>query len=93
MPRVSQQVLTSDKDNISQVSLVKNECLPTNSATVPIQTSSVKGTVMLEQLDSLNPFLQIAESLVEVKEDGSTAVVITNTGKTSHHLKNGTNLG
>jgi len=42
------------------------------------QTSCVQGTVFLEPLDSLDPSLQIVESLVEVKKGDSTVVEIYN---------------
>jgi len=92
--KAPQQYINGDNGNISQVSLVKTVRLPANSTTVvPIQTSGVEGTVMLEPLDSLDCSLQMAESLIEVKGNGLTTVVIANTGKTSQQLKSGTSLG
>ena len=44
---------------------------------------SVKCTVILEPLDSLDSSLQNAESLMDVKEDVSSEPMIYNAGKTS----------
>ena len=79
---------------ISQVRLIKAIRLPANhSATVPVQITHVKGTVLLEPSKSLNQSLQIEESLLKVKEDGSTAVVVVNNGNSSCQLKKGLKLG
>ena len=48
--------------------------------------SNVKGTVMLEPVGSLDTSLKIVESLIEVKENGSSAVVISNTGRSTCQL-------
>ena len=80
--------------NISQVSLIKTVHLPANfTAVVPVQVLNVKGTVMLEPSDSLDTSLKIVESLIEVKEDGSFAVVVANTGKSMYQLQKGMDLG
>jgi len=73
------------------VSLIKTLRIPANSSVnIFVQTSCVQGLVFLEPLDSLDPSLQIVESPVEVKKDGSTVVEITNTEKLTHQLKSGT---
>jgi len=76
------------------VSLIKTVRLPANfTAVVPVQAPNVNGSVMLEPLDSLDSSLQIAESLIEVRENGSSAMVITNTGKSTYQLQKGMELG
>ena len=47
----------------------------------------------MEPSKSLDQSLQIEESLLKVKEDGSTAVVIVNNGNSSCQLKKGWKLG
>ena len=69
---------------MSQVRLIKAVRLPANySAAVPVQVTQIKGTILLEPLKSLDQLLQVEESLLEVKEDGSTAVVIVNNSNAS----------
>ena len=41
----------------------------------------MKSTVMLQPSDSLDTSLNIVGSLIEAKEDGSSAVVVANTGE------------
>ena len=41
----------------------------------------MKSTVMLQSSDSLDTSLKIVGSLIEVKEDGSSAVVVASTGE------------
>ena len=78
-------------DGISQVRLIKAVCLPANhSATVPVQITYVKGTVLLEPSKSLDQSLQV---FLEVKEGGSTAIVIVNNSNSSCQLKKGLKLG
>ena len=60
---------------------------------MPVQVAEAKGTVLLEPSKSLNQALQVEESLLEVKEDGSTTVVIVNNSNSSCQLKKGTELG
>ena len=63
----------------SRVSVIKTVHLPANfTAIVPVQVKQVKGLVMLEPSSSLDSLLKIAESLIEIKENGSSAMVITN---------------
>ena len=47
---------------------------------------------MLEPSSSLDSSLKIAESLIEVKENGSTTMVITNTGNSAYQLQKGMDL-
>ena len=62
---------------MSQVRLIKAVRLPANnSAAVPVQLTHVKGTVLLEPSKSLDQSLKVEESPLEVKEDGSTVLVI-----------------
>ena len=44
---------------------------------------------MLEPSDSLHTSLKIVESLIEVNEDGSSAVEVANTGKSTYQLQKG----
>ena len=75
-------------DGLSQVTLIKAVCLPANhSATLPVQITHVNGTVLLEPSKSLDQSLQVEESLFEVKEDGSTAVIIVNNSNSSYQLR------
>ena len=79
---------------MSQVRLIKAVRLPASyAAVVPVQVAEVKGTILLEPSKSLNQALQVEESLLEVKEDGSTTVVIVNNSNSSCQLKKGTELG
>ena len=79
---------------MSQVRLIKAVRLPASyAAVVPVQVAEVKGTILLEPSKSLNQALQVEESLLEVKEDGSTTVVIVNNSNSSCQLKKGTKLG
>ena len=78
----------------TRVSLIKSVHLPANySATVPVQVSQVKGTVLLEPTKSLDQALQIEESLVEVNKDGTTGIVIVNNSSSSCQLNKGMELG
>ena len=64
-------------DVMSQVRIIKAVRLPANySAAVPVQVTQIKGTILLEPSKLLNQSLQVEESLLEVKEDGSTATAI-----------------
>ena len=86
-------VLKQELGSISQVSLIKTVRLPANStAVVPVQVLNEKDTFMLEPSDSLDTSLKIVESLIEVKEDGSSAVVVANTGKSTYQLQKGMDL-
>ena len=77
----------------SRVSVIKTVRLPANfTAIVPVQIKQVKGLVMLEPSSSLDSSLKIAESLIEVKENGSTTMVITNTGNSAYQLQKGMDL-
>jgi len=48
---------------------------------------------MLEPVGSLDTSLKIVESLIEVKESSSSAVVISNTGRSTCQLQKGMDLG
>ena len=86
-------VLKQELGNISQVSLIKTVRFPANfTAVVPVKVLNEKGTFMLEPSDSLDTSLKIVESLIEVNEDGSSAVVVANTGKCTHQLQNSTGV-
>ena len=79
---------------MSQVRLIKAVRLPASYAVVvPVQVAQAKGTILLEPSKSLNQALQVEESLLEVKEDGSTTVVIVNNSNSSCQLKKGMELG
>jgi len=83
-------VFNNELSTISRMNLIKTVCLPANfTAVVPIQVPNVKGSVMLEPLDSLDSSLQIAESLTEVRENGSSAMV---SGKFTYQLQKGVEL-
>ena len=57
----------NSEDVVSQVRLIKAVRLPANhSATVPVQLTNVKGTVLLEPSQSLDQSLKVEESLLEV---------------------------
>ena len=87
-------VFKQEMGSISQVSLIKTVRLPANfTAVVPVKVLNKKGTFMLEPSDSLDTSLKILESLIEVKDDGSSAVVVANTGKSTYQLKKGMDLG
>ena len=59
---------------MSQVRLIKAVCLPANySAAVSVQVTQIKGTMLLEPSKSLDQS-KVEESLLEVKEDGSTEI-------------------
>ena len=84
----------NSKDVMSQIRLIKAVRLPANnSATVPVQLTHIKGTVLLEPSKSLDQSLKVEESLLEVKEDSSTALVIVNNSNTSCQLMKGMELG
>ena len=79
---------------MSQVRLIKAVRLPASyAAVVSVQVAEVKGTILLEPSKLLNQALQVEESLLEVKEDGSTTVVIVNNSNSSCQLKKGTEVG
>ena len=83
-----------DETDTMRVRLIKVVCLPANySATVPVQVCRVKGTVLLEPSLSSDQALQIKESLLEVKVEGTTAVVIVNNSSSSCQLSKGMELG
>ena len=68
--------------------------MPANySAAVPVRVAQIKGTILIEPSKSLDHSLQVEESLLEVKEDGSAAMMIVNNGNTSVQLKKGLELG
>ena len=78
----------NSEDVVSQVKLIEAIHLPVNySATVPVQLTHVKGTVLLELSQSLDKSLKVEESLLGVKEDGSTALVIVNNSNSNCQLK------
>ena len=88
------ETLQNNRDVMSQVRLIKAVRLPANhSATVPVQLTHVKGTVLLEPSKSLDQSLKVEECLLEVKEDGSTGVVIVNNSNSSCQLKRGMEFG
>ena len=59
---------------MSQVRLIKAVRLPANySAAVSVQVTQIKGTMLLEPSKSLDQS-KVEESLLEVKEDGSTEI-------------------
>ena len=60
---------------------------------MPVQIAQVHGTVLLEPSESLDQSLQVEESLLDVKEDGSAAVVIVNHSSTGCQLNRGMELG
>ena len=73
---------------MSQVRLIKAVCLPASYvAVVPAQVAQSNSTVLLEPSKLLNQTLQVEESLLEVKEDGSTTVVIVINSNSSFQLK------
>ena len=79
------KVSQSRKIVMARVSLIKSVCLPANnSATVSVQVSQVKGTVLLEPT-SIGPSLQVKESLLQ-SSDGATATVIVNNSSSSCQL-------
>ena len=55
--------------------------------------TSVGTSKGVEPLDSLDTSLKIIESLIEVKENCSSTVVIANTGKSACQLQKGIDLG
>ena len=91
---VQEKLPQNNQDVMSQVRLIKAVRLPANySATVPVQVTQIKGTVLLEPTESLDRSLQVEESLLNVKEDGSTAMVIRNNSSSSFQLNKGMALG
>ena len=91
---VQGKVPQNNRDVMSQVRLIKAVRLPANySVTVPVQVTQIKGTVLLEPSESLDRSLQVEESLLEVKEDGSTTIVIRNNSSSSCQLNKGMELG
>ena len=91
---VQREAPQNSGDILSQVRLIKVAHLSAHhSVMVPVQIAHVKGTVLLEPSKSLNQSLQVEESLLEIKEDGSTAVVIVNNSNLSCQLKKGLKLG
>ena len=84
----------SDETYTMRVRLVKAVRLPANySATVAIQVCQVKGTVLLQPSLPSDQALKIEQSLLEVKEDGTTAEVIVNNSSSSCQLGKGMELG
>ena len=82
------ETLQNDKDVMSQVRLIEAVCLPANHlqlATVPVQVTHVKGTVLLEPW-VIGPIIKVKECLLEVKENSSTGVVIVNNSNSSCQL-------
>ena len=53
----------------------------------------MKGTILIEPSKSLDHSLQVEESLLEEKEDGSAAMMIGNNSNTSVQLKKGLESG
>ena len=69
-----------------QVRLIRAVRLPANcSAVVPVQVIGLKGLALLEP--KVQSCLNIDESLVEVQENGSTAMLIVNNSTLPCHLK------
>ena len=84
----------NDTDITAQVKLINAVRLPANySAAVPVQVAQIKGTILIEPSKSLDHSLQVEKSLLEVKEDGSAAMMIVNNSNTSVQLKKGLELG
>ena len=73
--------------------MIKTVQLPANFTIAPVQVKNVKGLVMLEPSSSLDYSLKIAESLIEVKENGFSAMVVTNAGKSTYQLHKSMELG
>ena len=91
---VKRKVPQGSGDVMSQVRLIKAVRLPASyAAVVPVQVAQAKGTVLLESSKSLNQVLQVEESLLEVKKDGTTTKVIVNNSNSSCQLKKGMELG
>ena len=68
--------------------------MPTNYLdAVPVHVAQIKGTILIEPSQSLDHSLQVKESLLEVKEDGSAAMIIVNNSNTNVQLKKGLELG
>ena len=53
----------------------------------------MEGTAIVEPLGTLDDSLQVEDALVEVNKDGSTAVMVRNTGDTTCELKVGMVIG
>ena len=71
-----------------QVKLVRAVRLPANcSAVVPLQATGCTGLALLEPKEDLESCLIAYESLMEVGENGSTTMLIVNSGKLPCHLK------
>jgi len=47
---------------------------------------------MLEPSEALDILLKVIESLIEIRENGSSAVVVTNTGNSTCQLQKGMDL-
>ena len=76
-----------------QMKLVRAVRLPANcSAVVPVQVTGCTGLALLEPKEDLESCLIADESLVEVGENGSTTMLIVNSGKLPCHLKKNTEL-
>ena len=76
-----------------QVKLVRAVWVPANcSAVVPVQATGCTGLALLEPKECLESCLVADESLVEVGENGSTTMLIVNSGKLPCHLKKNTEL-
>lgn len=77
----------------ARVRLVSTVRLPAcHSATVPVQVEEIRGPVLIEASGLVDDCLQVDESLVEVNENGSATLLITNNGKSLCHLKSGIEL-
>ena len=76
-----------------QVKLIRAVRLPAHcSAVVPVQAIGLRGLALLEPKECLESCLKADESLVEVGENGSTTMLIVNSGKSPCHLKKNTEL-
>jgi len=68
----------------AMVSLVKAIRLPAyHSAVVPVQVTDVRGSALVEAGDSLDDCLQIEALLVTVNQEGVSALIISNHGKST----------
>ena len=74
-----------------QVKLIRAVWLPAHcSAVVPVQAIGLRGLALLEPKECLESYLKADESLVEVGENGSTTMLIVNSGKSPCYLKKNT---
>ena len=76
-----------------QVKLIRAVRLPAHcSAVVPVQAIGLRRLALLEPKEYLESCLKADESLVDVGENGSTTMLIVNSGKSPCHLKKNTEL-